>query len=54
LADDSRLCRSKVRLEADIATLRQEEQTYVETWKQRKEAFDAIVTSLETMGEAIK
>lgn len=38
----------------DILTLKQEEETYAETWRQRQEAFDAIVTSLVTMSEAIR
>lgn len=38
----------------DISTLKEEEETYAGAWRQRKEAFDAIVQSLETMGEALR
>lgn len=38
----------------DIATLKEEEETYAGTWRQRKEAFGAIVDSLETMVESIR
>ncbi|GAA6052104.1 hypothetical protein JCM3770_006633 [Rhodotorula araucariae] len=42
------------RLEGDIALLRAESRTYAETWQARKLAFDAIVSSLEVMQEAIR
>ncbi|BGP49184.1 hypothetical protein JCM10450v2_005067 [Rhodotorula kratochvilovae] len=42
------------RLESDIALLLAESQTYAETWQARKLAFDAIVSSLEVMQEAIR
>ncbi|GJN91343.1 hypothetical protein Rhopal_004364-T1 [Rhodotorula paludigena] len=45
---------SQDKLVADIELLRQEERTYAETWRTRKLAFDAIVTSLEAMQEAIR
>ncbi|GAA5974965.1 hypothetical protein JCM5350_004523 [Sporobolomyces pararoseus] len=45
---------SQSKLEKDIELLKSEEQTYSETWNQRKLAFDSIVNSLETMQEAIR
>ncbi|KAK4054601.1 hypothetical protein OIO90_003413 [Microbotryomycetes sp. JL221] len=45
---------TRARLEADILALKQEENAYEDTWEQRRQAFDAIVTSLEAMREAIR
>ncbi|GAA5914162.1 THO complex subunit 7 family protein [Sporobolomyces salmoneus] len=45
---------SQEKLQKDIELLKQEEQTYSETWNTRKLAFDSIVSSLETMQEAIR
>ncbi|ORY87526.1 hypothetical protein BCR35DRAFT_302326 [Leucosporidium creatinivorum] len=45
---------TKEKLVEDIATLKEEEETYAGTWKQRREAFDQIVDSLEKMGEALR
>ncbi|GAA5902074.1 hypothetical protein JCM5296_006597 [Sporobolomyces johnsonii] len=54
LPDRHKGVESHSKLVADIDLLRQEEQTYAETWKTRKLAFDAIVSSLEVMQEAIR
>ncbi|GAA5945467.1 hypothetical protein JCM1841_002845, partial [Sporobolomyces salmonicolor] len=54
LPDRHKGVESQSKLVADIDLLRQEEQTYAATWKTRKLAFDAIVSSLEVMQEAIR
>ncbi|GAA6064713.1 hypothetical protein JCM10212_000827 [Sporobolomyces blumeae] len=54
LPDREKGTESKQKLQSDIDLLRQEEQTYAETWRTRKLAFDAIVESLEAMQEAIR
>ncbi|GAA5936413.1 THO complex subunit 7 family protein [Sporobolomyces koalae] len=54
LPDRAKGTESQTKLEADIQLLKQEEQTYSETWSTRKLAFDSIVESLESMQEAIR
>ncbi|KAK4054278.1 hypothetical protein OIV83_001304 [Microbotryomycetes sp. JL201] len=54
LPDREKGAETRARLEADIATLRRDEMAYAETWTQRRQAFDAIVASLESMSEAIR
>ncbi|KAM0789421.1 hypothetical protein ACM66B_000246 [Microbotryomycetes sp. NB124-2] len=54
LPDREKGAETRARLEADIAALRRDEMAYAETWTQRRQAFDAIVASLETMSEAIR
>ncbi|GAA6014527.1 hypothetical protein JCM11491_004526 [Sporobolomyces phaffii] len=54
LPDRAKGKESQEKLEDDIRMLKQEEQTYSETWSARKLAFDAIVSSLESMQEAIR
>jgi len=38
----------------DISLLKMEEENYSQTWSTRKDNFDSIVQSLETMQEAIR
>ncbi|GAA5836457.1 hypothetical protein JCM3766R1_001601 [Sporobolomyces carnicolor] len=54
LPDREKGLESQEKLQKDIDLLKQEEKTYSETWNTRKLAFDAIVSSLEVMQEAIR
>lgn len=54
MPDRAKGTETKQKLVDDIATLREEQETYAETWRQRQDAFDAIVASLVTMSEAIR
>ena len=49
-----RLYRNITRLTAELKDLEAEQKRYAETWADRQTAFDAIVKSLEELGERVR